>query len=127
MPNEKEPNSGLFTFENLTAGDGGWAGNMVANWQRLGRVGFHLSIIDRDLTSPPGSPADGDRYIVGGGATGDWAGEDDNIAVFDADASTAGEWVFYTPSEGWVAYIEDEEKLSAYKGASVGWSAGIAI
>ena len=24
-----------------------------------------LSVLDRDLTAPPGSPADGDRYIVG--------------------------------------------------------------
>ena len=23
-----------------------------------------LSVLDRDLTAPPGSPADGDRYIV---------------------------------------------------------------
>ena len=29
-----------------------------------------LSVLDRDLTSPPGSPADGDRYIVASGATG---------------------------------------------------------
>lgn len=29
-----------------------------------------LSVKDRDLTVPPASPADGDRYIVGSGATG---------------------------------------------------------
>ena len=28
-----------------------------------------LSVLDRDLTAPPGSPTDGDRYIVGSGAT----------------------------------------------------------
>jgi hypothetical protein len=33
--------------------------------------------------------------------------------------------VFGTPRLGWVAYIEDEEKLTAYKAA--GWSTGIAI
>jgi hypothetical protein len=33
-----------------------------------------LSVLDRDLTAPPGSPADGDRYIVGSGATGDMGG-----------------------------------------------------
>ena len=31
-----------------------------------------LSVLDRDLMAPPGSPADGDRYIVASGATGDW-------------------------------------------------------
>ena len=30
-----------------------------------------LSVLDRVLSEPPGSPADGDRYIVGSGATGD--------------------------------------------------------
>ena len=29
-----------------------------------------LSVLDRDLTAPPASPADGDRYIVASGATG---------------------------------------------------------
>ena len=33
-----------------------------------------LSVLDRDLTTPPGSPADGDRYIVASGGTGSWAG-----------------------------------------------------
>ena len=34
-----------------------------------------LSVLDRDLTAPPGSPADGDRYIGGlGAATATWAG-----------------------------------------------------
>ncbi|NIY96792.1 DUF2793 domain-containing protein, partial [Salipiger sp. HF18] len=27
-----------------------------------------LSVLDRDLTAPPGSPTDGDRYIVASGA-----------------------------------------------------------
>ena len=40
-----------------------------------------LSVLDRDLTAPPGSPADGDRYIVGSGATGDRAGWDLNVAL----------------------------------------------
>ena len=30
-----------------------------------------ISVLDRGLTSPPGCPADGDRYIVGSGAAGD--------------------------------------------------------
>ena len=29
-----------------------------------------LSVLDRDLTAPPASPADGERYIVASGATG---------------------------------------------------------
>lgn len=62
-----------------------------------------LSVLDRDLTSPPGSPADGDRYIVASGATGAWAGKDLNIA-FRQD----GAWKFLTPREGWRSWVEDE-------------------
>lgn len=39
-------------------------------------------VIDKDLTSPPGSPTEGDAYIVGGSATGAWAGWDDHIAIY---------------------------------------------
>lgn len=121
MASKTEPNSQI--EHGWAEGDGGWAADMNNNLLRIGRVGFHLSVIDRNITDPSTlTPSDGDRYIVAASAVGDWAGQDGNVAVYDS-ASTA--WVFYTPSIGWVAYIEDEEVLSAYKAG--GWSAGIAI
>ncbi|HJW41370.1 MAG TPA: DUF2793 domain-containing protein [Rhizomicrobium sp.] len=36
--------------------------------------------LDRDLTAPPSSPADGDTYLVHAGASGDWTGKDGEIA-----------------------------------------------
>jgi hypothetical protein len=41
-----------------------------------------LSVLDRSRTAPPASPAEGDRHIVGAGATGLWAGWDGAIAAF---------------------------------------------
>ena len=29
-------------------------------------------VLDKDLTTPPVSPSDGDTYIIGGSATGAW-------------------------------------------------------
>ena len=78
-------------------------------------VVVQLSIKDRDLTAPPGSPANGDRYIVGASATGDWAGEDGNVAAYQD-----GVWAFYTPNEGWLSWVDDENILLKYDGAS--WS-----
>ncbi|MFZ1726333.1 MAG: DUF2793 domain-containing protein [Albidovulum sp.] len=74
----------------------------------------HLSVLDRDLTAPPGSPADGDRYIVASGATGDWAGWDLNVALF-----TDGAWLRLPPRTGWRAWVEDEQLLLVFDGA--GW------
>ena len=68
-----------------------------------------LSVLDRVLTAPPGSPADGDRYIVASGGTGDWAGWDQNVALF-----TDGAWLRLPPRAGWRAWVEDEGLLLVY-------------
>lgn len=72
-----------------------------------------LTVIDRDLTAPPGSPVDGDTYIVASGATGTWAGQDDKLAVL-----FSGAWVFFTPKTGWKAFIVDESIDSYWNGSS---------
>ena len=76
-----------------------------------------IAVKDKDLTSPPGSPADGDAYIVGASATGDWSGQDNKIAYYDADATA---WKFATPAEGWRAWVQDEDKSYRYDGSA--WS-----
>lgn len=103
-----------------TLGENGWNVGMDANLLKLAQVGVHLSVKDRDLATPPASPATGDTYIVAAAATGAWAGKDGQVAVWSGST-----WVFYAPRLGWVTYIEDEEKLSAYK--VTGWSAGVVI
>ncbi len=120
MPEKLEPRGGLYYGWDL--GEDGWKDRMDQNQLRIGRVLAQLSVQDRDLTAPPGSPADGDTYIVGTAATGDWSGQDDDVAVWD---DTGSAWVFYTPRIGWLTYIEDEEVLSVFKVA--GWSTGISI
>ena len=118
MAASTEPRSGM--NYGWTLGENGWNTGMDANLLWLGRFGTHLSVKDRDLTTPPGSPASGDTYIVAASPTDAWAGQAGKVAVWSGTA-----WVFGTPRVGWVAYIEDEEKLTAYKAG--GWSAGIAI
>jgi len=116
-----EPRSGLFDHSDRTSGESGWGANITTNTRKIGRLAVpNLYVDDRDLTAPPGSPSAGDAYIVGASATGDWASHDDDIAVWDGSA-----WVFYTPAIGWLCYLVDEEKITAFKAA--GWSAGIAV
>lgn len=75
-------------------------------------------ILDRDLSDPPASPADGDTYLVKATGTGTWAGQDGNIAY----AIDSG-WRFYAPFEGLSAFIADESVMLVYaSGAWVDWA-----
>lgn len=56
---------------------------------------IHLTVLDRNLATPPASPAEGDRYLVDASPTGVWAGHAGKIAAFQD-----GAWIFYTPKEG---------------------------
>ncbi|MFV2092650.1 MAG: DUF2793 domain-containing protein [Hyphomicrobiales bacterium] len=79
-----------------------------------------LSVLDRDLTTPPASPADGDRYIVGASATGAWAGKDGQITAWQD-----GAWGYYEPKTGWRAWVVDEGVGLVHDGNV--WSVGLAI
>ena len=75
-----------------------------------------LAVLDRDLTAPPGSPADGARYIVGASPTGAWSGHAGNVAAYQD-----GAWMFYAPVEGWIAWVGDEDAAVVWDGSA--WSA----
>lgn len=111
-------------YSNFDLGESGWDSEMNGSLYAIAHIGFHLTVLDRDLTAPPGSPTNGDTYIIGASATGAWAGHDGEIAVWTTDPSTDA-WLFYTPRVGYIAYLVDEQKLTAYKAG--GWSTGIAI
>jgi hypothetical protein len=72
-----------------------------------------LLVLDKDLASPPGSPTDGNRYIVAASPTGAWVGQAGKVAAWQ-DAA----WVFYTPREGWLTWVADEDKIYAYTGSA---------
>ncbi len=59
-----------------------------------------LRLIDIDVVSPPVA-VDGAAYGIGSSATGDWAGQDGDIAIY-----SNGSWVFLTPQFGWKAWDE---------------------
>jgi uncharacterized protein DUF2793/endosialidase-like protein len=75
-----------------------------------------LMVLDKDLAAPPVSPADGARYIVAPSPTGAWSGQAGKIAAWQD-----GVWAFYTPREGWLAWVGDENALYIWSGAA--WTA----
>ncbi len=72
-----------------------------------------LSVLDRDLTAPPVSPADGDRYIVASGGTGLWAGWDLNVTTW-----VDGVWMRLVPRTGWLTWITDEATFFVWTGSA---------
>lgn len=75
-----------------------------------------LTVLDRNLASPPTSPVEGARYIVAAAATGAWAGKSNQIAAW-----VDGIWLFHAPIEGWIAWVADEDVLLVHDGAQ--WAA----
>ena len=72
------------------------------------------SVLDKDLDTPPGSPAVGARYLVSwpaAAATGTWTGHDNELAEWNGSA-----WVFTPVSEGMAMWIEDEDIVYTYNG-----------
>jgi hypothetical protein len=71
------------------------------------------SVKNASLATPPAFPAPGDRYIVAIGATGAWAGHDNQIAY----AKLSG-WGFYSPLKGWMVWDENSDKLLTFSGTA---------
>ncbi|MFM5918222.1 MAG: DUF2793 domain-containing protein [Novosphingobium sp.] len=51
--------------------------------------------VEDERSAPPAAPADGQAWLVGSGASGDWSGFSGKIA-----ARQAGNWLFITPRDG---------------------------
>lgn len=73
---------------------------------------INSNIIDKDLSTPPGSPTTGAMYIIGATATGDWAGHENEIAFYN------GGWKFIEPSNGMSVYVLDEAMYYKWNGTS---------
>jgi len=75
-----------------------------------------LAVEASGATSPPGSPAEGARYLLGASPTGAWAGQGGALAVY-AD----GAWWFAAPQIGWLAFDRAADQLLVRKAG--GWIA----
>src|ERR1700722_9057236 len=74
-------------------------------------VSVQLAVISAGQMSPPPSPQDGDRYIVGAGAQGLFVQKDQQIAL-----AQGGNWTFLTPYAGWRCYVKSQQRILVYDG-----------
>lgn len=73
-----------------------------------------LSVKSRTTAAQPGSPANGDRYLLTGSPTGaQWSTQANKLAVYVGTA-----WKFFTPKEGMFSWIDDQDLFMRYTGAA---------
>lgn len=70
-----------------------------------------LSVENLGVATPPEAPGAAERFLVGAGATGAWAGHDHEIAVNLGDG-----WRFQPPARGWIAYLTSPGTFAAFDG-----------
>jgi Protein of unknown function (DUF2793) len=83
-----------------------------------GQAQKHVTHNEALLATPPGVPAEGDRYIVAASPTGAWAGKAGQVAAWQD-----GIWRFHAPKAGWIAFVVDELQLYHFTGAA--WAPGV--
>lgn len=101
MASRALPGIGLQGFWNLGES---WKTGGDSNWQRLSAL-VQLSVKSIVSVVPTSGIADGDFHIITTGA------EATKIAVRDL-----GAWVYFTPSEGWIAWVRDIDKAYVFDG-----------
>lgn len=111
MAEKTAPNLG--TKYGYSTGESGWGGGYNTNMLRFDTV-TQLSVLSASTTAPPGTPADGDRYIVGASAAGAWTSHDGEVALWLADDSA---WHFYPAEAGWRAWVADVERFVVWDGS----------
>jgi hypothetical protein len=94
--------------------DSGASSWILCTGGSVGSLVWQEPVIDKDISDPtPLTPSAGDRYIVWPPGAGAWTGEDNNIAEWDGAS-----WDFTTVYEGFAVYVEDEDFIYVYTGAS---------
>lgn len=79
---------------------------------------YQKRVISRGLSTPPASPVEGDTYLVAAGGSGDWTGQDGEVAVY-----VNGGWRYLTPLPGWRLWSDDEAVELFFDGAN--WIADV--
>lgn len=73
------------------------------------------AVLSRSLGAPPADPAEGDSFIVAGGAGGAWTGHEQEFATW-----IDGGWSFSSAATGWLCFVADAAEIAVF--ASGGWT-----
>ena len=81
-----------------------------------------LSVLQIGQITVPATPTLGDRYLIGSGASGVFAGRANQLAVYGYSVSGTSQWNFYAPINGLVAYNISDSATYVYNSATVSWA-----
>lgn len=73
------------------------------------------TVIQVNLNTPPGAPTFEDAYIIGTSPTGDWVGQNNDLAVYNGSS-----WVFYDTVEGNFVYDSNTSQQQLFNGTTWG-------
>ncbi|WP_193726897.1 DUF2793 domain-containing protein [Paenibacillus guangzhouensis] len=92
-----------------------WSAQKIKNEIELAKHNIEpqASVKNRTTAAPPASPIEADRYVIPSGASGVWAGKQNQIAEWQS-----GTWMYYPPAVGWTCYVDDEQKIYSWNGTS---------
>ncbi len=95
--------------------DGEQALKHVTHNEALARLDAAVQVAVEELgaTTPPASPAAGETWGLGAGASGDWFGQDGALALYCESG-----WRFVVPDEGWLAWNKDDGALYVHLSGS---------
>ncbi len=71
-----------------------------------------------DLVAPLVDPQEGQAWVVGVGASGDWEGQDDNLALW-----SGGAWSYHRPVEGMSFWVRETGLLTIFQSGM--WQTGV--
>ena len=109
------PNLGIMSG----AADGDLYGDAMRAFQR-GVDSLVMPVVKGVGTNtPPGSPSDGDAYVVGTSPTGAWAAKNNQIARW---TSVANAWEFYVPKAGWKVQDSSATGQPSYTFTGSAWT-----
>lgn len=74
---------------------------------------LNTSVISMALSTPPGSPAEGDLYVIATSPTGAWSGQAGKFAYYINDS-----WLFIIPLSGIAIWCEASSTFLVYNGSN---------
>ena len=86
-----------------------------------------LSVTNMNQLVVPQYPTLGDRYIIGSGASGVFAGKANQIAVYGYSANGVAQWNYYTPINGLTVYEISTQYTYVYQTSTSSWVAKPAV